>query len=141
MVLLKNEISSLKKIIEEHENRITAIEAKLASSFTVETKKLKKQSIKEFLMQKSPNDDNQKTLVIGYFLEHYEGVSSFNVKDLIKGFRSAKEPVPQNINDKVNQNIKKAYMMSAEAKKENKTAWVLTSSGEKFVENKITRER
>ena len=117
--------------LENHESRISALEGAPAKKTQVEGKKL---SIKEFLLTKKPSNDVQKTLVIGYYLEHFEGMNEFNVKDLAEGFRSAKEPAPANINDKVNSNIHNGHMMEEKEKKDKLRAWVLTNSGEKFVE-------
>ena len=95
----------------------------------------RKMSIKEFLLERAASDDVQKTLAIGHYLETQEGMTSFNKTDLEKGFRAAKESVPTNINDKVNMSIKNGHMMEAAAKKDNIKAWVLTSSGEKYLQN------
>jgi hypothetical protein len=95
----------------------------------------RKTSIKEFLLERAASDDVQKTLAIGYFLETQEGMSSFNKADLEKGFRAAKESVPANINDKVNMSIKNGHMMEAAEKKSSLKAWVLTSSGETYLQN------
>ena len=124
-------INEIMTKLEDHESRISALEGAPAKKTQVEGKKL---SIKEFLLTKKPANDVQKTLVIGYYLEHFEGMNEFNVKDLAEGFRSAKEPAPANINDKVNSNIRKGYMMEEKERKDKLTAWVLTNSGEKFVE-------
>jgi len=115
----------------ELESRISALEGRTAKKTAADGKKL---SVKEFLLTKKPGDDVQRTIVIGYYLEHFESMDSFNTRDLADGFRSAKEPLPSNINDKVNANIGKGYMMEAKEKKEKLKAWVLTNSGEKFVE-------
>jgi hypothetical protein len=117
--------------LDDHEGRISALEGMPAKKTQGEGKKL---SIKEFILTKKPVDDVQKTLVVGYYLEHYEGMDGFSAKDLAEGFRSAKEPLPTNINDKVNRNIQSGRMMDAKEKKDNRKAWVLTNSGEKFVE-------
>lgn len=88
-------------------------------------------------MTKKPSDDVQKTMVIGYYLEHFEGMDKFNIKDLAEWFRLAKEPPPTNINDKVNLNIQRGRMMESKEKKGKFKAWTLTSSGEKFVEEEL----
>ncbi len=125
-------IAEVKKVLEEHEKRISQLEGlSKTKPETVTTKP----SIKDFIRSKKPQDDIQKTLAIGRYLENYEGFSSFNVKDLDKGFRDAKEPVPQNINDKVNKNIDKNYIMQAKAKKDGKKAWYLTTRGEEYVDS------
>lgn len=124
-------IKDLMKKLDDHENRISALEGMPAKRTQVEGKKL---SVKEFLLTKKPNDDVQRTIVIGYYLEHFESMDRFNVRDLADGFRAAKEPLPTNINDKVNLNIRKGHMMEAKEKKDKSKAWVLTNSGEKLVE-------
>jgi len=124
-------MKDIMKKLEEHERRISALESTPAKKIQAEGKRL---SVKEFLLTKKPGDDVQRTLVIGYYLEHFESMDSFNIRDLADGFRAAKEPPPININDKVNLNIRKGYMMEAKEKKDKSKAWVLTNSGEKFVE-------
>ena len=120
--------------LEEHERRISALEGAPAKTVQPQGKKL---SVKEYLLTRKPSDDVQRTLVIGYYLEHFESMESYNVRDLANGFRSAKEPPPLNINDKVNVNIRKGHMMEAKEKKDKSKAWVLTNSGEKFVEGEM----
>lgn len=94
----------------------------------------KKLSITEFLGMKMPSGDVQKTLVIAYYLEQHENAGSFNVDDIKSHFRLARQPLPQNVNDKININIKKGYIMDAEEKKDSKKAWIVTNSGLKIVE-------
>lgn len=129
-------LKEIMRKLEEHENRISALESTPAKEIQVQGKKL---SVKEFLLTKKPTDDVRRTLVVGYYLEHFELMESFNAKDLTDGFRSAKEPLPANINDKVNLNIGKGYMMEAKEKKDKFKAWVLTNSGEKFVEEGLPK--
>jgi len=127
------DISEVERILEDHERRISALEG-MPEKIKSEGKKL---SIKEFMLTKNPIDDVQRTLVIGYYLERFEGVDKFNARDLAEGFRSAREPLPGNINDKVNSNIEKGHMMEAKEKKDKRKAWVLTNSGETFVEDEL----
>lgn len=100
----------------------------------------RKKSIKEFLIERAPADDVQKTLAIGYFKETNEGMTSFNKSDLEKGYREAKDPPPSNINDKVNMSIKNGHMMEAEKKKDNMKAWVVTGTGEQYLLNGFRKE-
>lgn len=99
----------------------------------------KKKSIKEFLLELSPNDAVQVTLAIACYLETSESISPFNIDDLEKGFRAAKETIPRNLNDKVYISIKHGYMMEAEKKKDSKKAWVVTRTGEEYVKNKFKK--
>lgn len=126
------------------QDQITALEErvkKLEEAFPLDNgeivpvSKKKKSSVKEFLMAMRLNSDTKKVIALGYFLEYVEGMASFNVNDLEEVFRSAKEKKPGNINDSVNKNIARGFLMEATEKKESKKAWVLTNTGEQFIEN------
>lgn len=129
---------------QEIDKRFEAIEKRLA---TLEQGKVsdrpqgeKVKSIKEFLLEKNPVKDFQKTLTISYYLENYKNMNSLNAKDIENGYREAKEAVPDNVNYKVIQNIKSGYMMEAEEKKDKLKAWVLTNTGEKLVEHGFDKD-
>src|SRR2546430_8087789 len=132
-------MTSLQQIAERLlslEKRMTELEVRLsdrpAPQRPIDAKEV---SVKEFVIEKKPSNDVEKTLVIGYFLERYAGIAPYNVDDLSRHFQLAKEAIPGNINDKVNMNIKKGHMAEAREKKNKKKAWMLTNSGERFVEN------
>src|SRR3989337_3631703 len=89
---LDKEILEIKKRLNEHEERL----AKLEGSYETEPKVLRKSvSINEFMRSQKPNDDVQKTLAVGYYLEKYEGLTSFNAKDLENAFQRLKAPKSQ----------------------------------------------
>jgi hypothetical protein len=96
----------------------------------------KRVSIKEFLHEHEPKNDVQRTLLIGYYLEHFSGYASFNKNDIEAQYRLAKVPVPKNINDKVNMCIRNRFLMESDDVKDGMKAWVLTMTGEKTVEDK-----
>ena len=118
------------------EERMAQLEARSPNEVVQPVPKLaKKVSVKEFIISKRPSNDVERTLAIGYFLERYMGATSFSVDDLSRHFELAKEAIPLNINDKVNLNIKKGHLTEAREKKDKKKAWIVTNSGERFVEN------
>lgn len=127
------------------EQRLLELEARMAkleagnqvSPSGRDISRQKKVSAKEFLMTKELKTDMQKTLVLGYYLEHVEGMASFNVEDLMSVFQAAKEKRPKNMNDVVNKNVARGLLMEAPEKKDSKKAWVLTSTGEKHVEEEL----
>jgi hypothetical protein len=98
----------------------------------------KKPSINEFIIEKEVSTDTDKTLVIAYYLEKFEGLSEFNTDDLSQGFKRAKEPPPGNLNETVNKNVRKGYLMES-GQKEGKKAWALTNSGDEFVDTGLGR--
>ena len=117
------------------EERLAQLE--LGSAPRSSRKTEKKLSLKEFLLTRNLTDDVKKTLAIGFFLESYEGLVSFNSNDLLSAFERAKEKKPLNINDKVNMNIRNGHMDESSEKKDGRKAWYLTSSGEKYVANDL----
>lgn len=132
--------NNLEKRILSLEQRVDVLEQKLSVSSPKHTEDNKKKiSIKEFLVTKKVDDDVKRTLAIAYFLEHIEKNTSVNTDDLKKAFNLAKCPPPTNINDKVNMNIKNAHMMEAAEKKDSKKAWILTATGEQFIETELNK--
>jgi hypothetical protein len=128
---------ALLEAIKSLEVRVTHIES--GSGGSAGSKKpaagtaAKKLSIKEFLLEKPPSTDIQRTLAIGYFLETHTGMASFTKAELEKGYSDAKESTPSNISVNINHCIKQGHMMEADEKKNNKTAYVVTRRGEQFV--------
>lgn len=123
---LEERVSLLEKNSEKQDQTKTA---------GTQTKSL---SLREFLLEKKPSNDVERTLTIGYFLEKHEGTSSFNIEDLLDAYVRAKEKKPININDKVGMNAKKGHMDEDRTKKDGKKSWYITSSGERFVESNFT---
>jgi len=94
----------------------------------------KDMSLAEFLNSKQTKGHDDKILVFGYYLEKFADESSFNVKDIEKCYQEVALPPTKNIPTYTTILIKKGYIMSVPEKKDNKKAWQLTQSGEKYVE-------
>lgn len=125
--------------MDELEARIEKMEKLLAVPGAAGAVKQKKLSVKEFLMTKTLKSDIQKVAALAYFIEHVEGSASFNTADLETAFRAAKEKLPTNMNDAVNKNIAKGFIMEAEERKDSKKTWYLTSTGERHVESELSK--
>ncbi len=133
-------LETMQAKIEELAQRITKIESLIMSPQPAIARVVeKKQSAKEFLLTKITKSESQKVLALGYFAEHMDGLASFNVSDLEMRFRAAKEKLPKNLNDAVNKNIARGFLMETEMKKDSKKAWCLTATGERYVENEMTQ--
>jgi hypothetical protein len=117
------------------EARVERLERASGGELAGKSMSNKKTSAKEFLLTKVVKSEVQKVLALAFYLERQEGLSSFNVPDLEGVFRSAREKLPKNMNDAVNKNISRGFLMEAAEKKDSKKAWNLTSTGERFVEN------
>lgn len=125
--------------LNEIEKRLMRIEAILAGPQhgLPAPAKIKRQSAKEFLLARNVKAETQKVLALAYFLEHVEGLTPFNVADLEAMFRQAREKLPKNMNDAVNKNIARGFLMQAREKKDSRKAWNLTATGERFVEDSM----
>jgi hypothetical protein len=123
--------------LESLERRVEKLEAHFGSENAVSVPKERKMSAKEFLLTKNLKVETQKVLALAYFLEREEGLASFNVQELEVVFRAAREKLPKNMNDAVNKNIARGFLMETKEKKDSKKAWQLTSTGERFVENEM----
>lgn len=129
---------TIEQRLSELETRVAKLEAgSQVSSSDRGASPQKKISAKEFLMTKELKTEIQKTLVLGYYLEHVVGMASFNVEDLMSAFQAAKEKRPKNMNDAVNKNVARGLLMEASERKDSKKAWVLTSTGEKHVKEEL----
>lgn len=95
----------------------------------------KKLSIREFLLKHPPTTDVQRTLAVGYYLERHEGMGSFTRADLESGYRDAKHSLPSNMSMNIQHCVRAGNMMEAKEKKDKKPAYVVTSTGEQFVES------
>jgi hypothetical protein len=85
----------------------------------------KKLSLKEFLIERPPATDIQRTLAIGYFLENNTGITAFTRGDLEKGYADARESPPSNIGMNIQRCIKQGHLMEAEEKKMEKLPTLL----------------
>jgi hypothetical protein len=131
------ELQEIERLLRSLDARISLLERHFDSGPPNAT--AKKESAKEFLLKKKIGSETQKVLALAYFLERQGGLASFNVPDLESVFRSAREKLPQNMNDVVNKNVARGFMMAAEKKKDSKKAWQLTATGERFVEVEMER--
>jgi len=132
---MSNDIS---KTLLNHEHRIAALESLLGGTGAPGVlPPSKKQSAKEFLISKNVSVETQKVLALAYYLERASGITSFNVPDLESVFRAAREKLPKNMNDAVNKNVSRGFIMEAAEKKDSKKAWQLTVTGERFVEQEM----
>ncbi|MBP6012474.1 MAG: hypothetical protein KBA31_09630 [Alphaproteobacteria bacterium] len=144
--------TTTKKMLEEILSTVKGLDARLskleARSATGSTdaepgisSSVKRLSLKEFLIDRTPSNGVQMTLAIAYFLENHGSVSPFNATDLEQGFRAAREPVPPNINDKANMCVKNGYFMEEKSKKDSMKAWVVTRTGDELVKSGFGKAR
>lgn len=126
------DIAEVKRTVQALEERLSKLESLIQEKPIPKRKDL---SVKEFMLEKKPSSDLNKTITVAFYLERHRRVSPFTIRDLEELFRDAKEPPPKNINDAISKNVAKGFIMKASEKKGGITAWTLTNTGERFVEN------
>jgi len=130
-----DKIDKLKEKIEEHEERITEIENELNSEGPMK----KSNSLREFVEKVDPDDNYERALAIGYYLEHYEENNYFDNKDIEVGFRKCKQTYSNYrvLTKRLNKN--KNWFMKANTE-DDKGKWVLSADGEEYIEEVIENE-
>jgi hypothetical protein len=123
----------LLKRLEDLERRVAVLEK--PASTPLPPQNAKPLSLREFMLSKSPQTEVDVAIVIAYYFEKHSGISSFTSEDLKNGFAQAKEPSPVNPSEVLAKNARKGFIMEASEKKKGLKAWVLTNTGERYVEN------
>lgn len=132
--------NELMKQIENLQKRVAVLERVLINdekTADVGDKKSKTQSVREFLLTKRPSTANDHTLVLGYYVEQFSGQGYFSADDIRAAYRSAKLPGPKNVNDTINKNVVKGFIMESGLADLPVKTWVLTASGEDYVEKEL----
>lgn len=93
------------------------------------------QTLGEFLDQKgNPQKHTDVVTIYAYWLFHVEKMESFNVKDIVGCYNRTRKTKPSNPNQIINQNVTSHLFAEAKEKKDGLKAWVITRTGEEYVE-------
>jgi hypothetical protein len=123
--------STIEDRIGELEERVLALERSRAAS-TPASPKAEVPSARDFLLDKAPKTDDDKTLTAGFYLEIISGQDSFDFDDIERFYHQAKEAAPANRRDPPYQNVQKGYFREIGKRQVGKTArnrWALTNTG------------
>jgi hypothetical protein len=99
----------MNKEIEEIKERLNKIEKLVFVKNDFIQNRIKKETIKEFLLKFEIKSNVEILLAVGYFLEK-EGAANFSLTDIGKKFMEAKLKKLSNISDTINKNIKKGFI-------------------------------
>lgn len=95
-------------------------------------------SIREFAQKLGFTRHTDISLAFGYYLEKHSGTADFTSADINNCYYEAKLE-SSNTSQMIIQNIKRGYLMPSKQKGEKgKNSYTLTSSGEKFIESKLS---
>lgn len=104
----------------------TSVEPTQPTHVALATKQL---SIQEILRDRKPTNDVERALLLGYYIEAHKGNQSFTAKEISACFKEAREPVPQNVPDKILMNVKKGWIMTTGSKRDGAQEYTLTNTG------------
>ena len=130
-------LEDIEKMLNDHEARLKKLEGKSMSIPVTEgnnSSPNRQISLPEFVIEKKPQDDLQRTIVFAYYLEKFESQEYFNAEDIQNCFLRAKASKPANINDKINKCVQKALLSEHPQKKDGKKAFYLTATGANLIE-------
>jgi hypothetical protein len=99
----------------------------------------KRTSPAEFLKQAAAKSQFDRALLLGYYLEKTQGVSSFTSAEITQLGQEAKQPFA-NSSDAIAKLTGRGLMMSA-GDKDGKRAFALTASGEAYVEGLVATKQ
>src|SRR5689334_7617744 len=68
-------------------------------------------SVTEYVLQKHPNDDNQRTIVLASYLEKYKSQTDFTADELRQAFIESRLRIPTNVSDKIGKRLQKGQLM------------------------------
>jgi len=134
---MANKFEKMEKRIDNLEERITKIEERLQSE-NPPTKR-KPTSLPEFKLNYKPSNNKEKAVMVGYFYEKEKNMNNFTVNEIKDGFKKCKYPLPANMSDVIARASKDGLIMKA-GKEGKYTQWMLTETGEKFVEGELKNE-
>jgi len=99
------------------------------------SKKEMPDTLVEFLdMKGNPKKHTDLVAVYAYWLFKKEHLQSFNVKDIIACYDRTRRVKPKNPNQIINANVERGIFAEAREKKDGLKAWVITRTGEEYVE-------
>jgi hypothetical protein len=93
------------------------------------------ETLGEFLDQNgNPQKHTEVVAVFAYWLFKVEKMELFNVKDIVECYNKTRRAKPSNPNQIINTNVASNLFAEAEEKKDGYKAWVITRTGEEYVE-------
>jgi len=82
----------------------------------------------------NPQKHTDSMVIFAYWLYRVEKMNSFNVKDIIDCYDKTRKAKPSNPNQIINQNVARHIFAEAPEEKDGLKAWIITRTGEEYVE-------
>lgn len=96
---------------------------------------MKYESLTSLLREKKFANSVELVMGVAYYIDQVKKISPFNTKDIEEELALAREQKPTNINQNINLNIGKSFIIEAKEKKDNKKAFKVSNNGIAWVED------
>ncbi|MHB8087408.1 MAG: hypothetical protein ACYDH2_04085 [Anaerolineaceae bacterium] len=93
------------------------------------------ESIAQFIKQKGFSSIRELVLGISLYIDQIENKTPFTVKDIEEKYSEARITKPSNINDAINKNITKGYLLESPEKRDGLKTFRISQSGIEWVQN------
>lgn len=121
---------AINKQVNLHKSEVT----KPVDTLSITTRK--PLSLVEFMKEKNPKSHPTIITCFGYYLEKFKGLKNFGRDELVSCYAEAKMPQSTNTSQMINNAISNGHLMESQEKsEEGKKRYVVTQSGEAFVES------
>ena len=92
-------------------------------------------NLNEFAATKQPKSHVERLLTIAYHSLHSGEETGINREEIFDGYARIRAGKPRNIHDVIAQCVKKGLLIESDSRKDGVKAWVVTPTGERYVEN------
>ena len=93
------------------------------------------ETLGEFLdIKGNPKKHTDVVAIFAYWLLHVEKVKLFNAEDIERCYDLTRKTKPKNIHSTIDKNVQRHIFADAKEKKDGKKAWIITRTGEEYVE-------
>lgn len=131
-------MSDLESRVKKLEERVDELESRLNGASGKEIEK--QTSINEFKQEYEYNSYADKAVLIAYYAEKYEGVTEMSSADFLDWFKKCKWDAPSNPTGTISDAASRhGYFTVVEEDGQTKF-WMLTETGEEYVENELKRD-
>ena len=91
-------------------------------------------TVSEFLATAAPRSHVDTVVQMAYYLWRSGDTAGVTIEELLGAYAQARLKKPKNVSDVLATAIRKGYLVEAAQKKDGKKCWLITQTGEAFVE-------
>jgi hypothetical protein len=131
---VEKQIGELKKDIVDSATDSPRDEESALPEARKEESELERMSLGEFYNQKKPESHNDKVMVFAYWLTKNEKKEAFTAADILKCYGQVRVSKPKNLSQHVGELCRNGFL---DVRPDKKRKWILTPSGENFVQKQL----